>query len=323
MYKYTTLGLTVLSLFLLTYVFFQQSRLSTLTTQLESRQGLHEQLLEQVSLNTKQRLDFEKERLEFDEKIQEAKSKLVSQALVLEQARNDLDPDVEHIRESIRQELQTEMRSQSQETFSSVIARAIGPTISQQIIRQEVTTQFGQFLDELEADGQRKQRIQDLLTDIVTMQSEAGNQYSNGEIDIEQLSTIVGDDFLRDQLASVMTAEELEQFERYQEDSSSHLMRESHRLMIELTAPSLSNSGRELVLNSLANHTDLTSTEFGSPDEYESSFTKRLRALEQVRADLEQQLDSDELRVANNFLLYLQSDLEMSEAMFNEVISQQ
>ena len=195
------------------------------------------------------------------------------------------------------------------------------PERMEQQARLQVTMQYGEFLSELDTDADRKAQLQKFLIEITTHQVEMSSRFAAGKIELEEMSAATGPDFLADQLSSVLTAEEMNQFEDFQAGNTERQLRRNYSLQLEMSAPGLTRDNREIVLDSLFHHSNSRSQDLDVEQEdlAASVFTSQLEAIYRTRQELESQLDNDQFREANNFLDQMQSTYEMTQEMAREL----
>jgi hypothetical protein len=301
--------------------YLQYAEIQQLQRQLELQDTWRAQLLERVELNTSQRLDFERQIATLERNLSSANNQLTNMSLALQEARENVDHDIDSIREVIRSEVEQELQSEQPASIQALIARTMTPERMEQQARLQVTMQYGEFLSELDTDADRKAQLQKFLIEITTHQVEMSSRFAAGKIELEEMSAATGPDFLADQLSSVLTAEEMNQFKEYEAGNTERQMRRNYSLQLEMSAPGLTSDNREIVLNSLIHHSNSRSidVDLEQEDPAGSLFTSQLEAIYRTRQELESQLDNDQFREASNFLDQMQSTYEMTQEMAREL----
>ncbi len=219
---------------------FLAYRLAAENRELEERisslQARMTQQLEQVEESSRQRLALQNQLDELRSELTESRSRLTALGTELDNARQQVDPDYERVEQEIRQQLAREYAQQN----SAPDTRTRAPLSRAQLIdelsglepmemAQLMTLQgrYGEFLESLNVDNQRKEVIIDALNNYLTDQNNARRDIMmQAQADgfdrrqmREQMQVINSPETRRESLSYALTEDELlalEQFEQNQ-----------------------------------------------------------------------------------------------------------
>lgn len=201
--------------------------------QLDALARQHEQLLAELATSTQQRLGAEQQLAEATARLRQMQGTAASQAsnAGLQQDAGDQDPAAmeEIVRQRVRSELarQQQLARQSNSTQATTAAALIsqlsGLDDDERMAVMSVQGQYGQFLDNLQSEPERKERIAQILVDIAVGQNQARRDLMSQDLDPvdlrSQMLAIMSPQAVRDALAYELDDGELAQFDTYQQQA--------------------------------------------------------------------------------------------------------
>ena len=315
MLRKTLLILSLACLGFAVFAYLQFNEKQQLSAQLDLQVDFRSQLLEQVELNTQQRLAFERQIAILEESLATSNNQITGLTQSLQAAQAAANPDLEAIREDIR--LQVEDELQSPQARVRRLARTLTPERILQMARSQVNMRYGLFLAELNTTVDRKSQLQEFLVELVAEQQATSMKVTAGEIEASEIRGELGSDFIEEKLAAVLTMNETEQFEDYLEDNAERQLRIAYGAQLMLAAPGLNDTSRNLVLDSYVENLDPRKLFSIGGGQFSNSgmVLRQLEALEQVRQEVSSQLEPDEFRQASIFLDQMKTNLASSAAI--------
>lgn len=267
------------------------------------------QLLSQVEANTTQRLNFEQQISSLERDLSFATNQIHALSLALQEARENANPDIEAIREQARQDLEEDLKNDP-----LAVARLMMGNRSleqqQSSARSLVAMSYNEFLSQLDIDEDRENRIRELLTSLQMEQNQAARDRADGDIDTSTFTEIFSTQYMLNQLASLLTEEEQEIFSEYREILPQRQERKRYSSQVVMMAPSLTESNREFLLDSMMDNMSVYGENLRSVSTASSYFDRQLEGIERVRENISEQFSEAQLRAAKYFLDQQQSTME-------------
>ena len=200
--------------------------------------GQVERLLGKLDQNTRQRLADESRIAQLTEQITSSQTQIRALSRQMAEVRERTDPNIEQMEERIRQgmveeyqqrlaDATTELMNQPP-TIASVISQLSNLSIEERTALIRVQGQYGSFLDSLDVDADRKERISQALVDLNLSQVQAREDLISQELEPQELASrmmaLMSPEATRDTLAYDLTDEELTAFDAFQEQQQSTIM---------------------------------------------------------------------------------------------------
>jgi chromosome segregation ATPase len=227
----TTLGASALA-------FSHRQQNASLQQQINALNEQAEQLLDELDQNTRRRLADETRAAQLTEEIASSREQIRTLSQQMDQVRQRIDPDFEQLEQRIRQRLESdyqrrltaateEIRNQPA-SVASVISQLGDLSNQERMALIRVQGQYGNFLDTLDADAERKTRITEALVDLNLSQAQVREDLLSQGLEPQELANqmmaLMSPEATRDTLSYDLTDEELAAFDAFQEQRQSTFM---------------------------------------------------------------------------------------------------
>ena len=309
---------SIIALLLLVASSLQFGENQRLSAELKKQEDFKSKFLTQVEDNTIQRLDFEKRIADLEKNLASAANQIQTLSGALQEARENVNPDIEKIRQQARLEMKAELENDNQNSIAAMAARMRSPEFIESSARMQMNLRDGEFIGSLKTDQSRADQIKNLLVDILAEQNLEAVRVAAGELDMSEIMETRAPDYIRNQLALLLTPDELREFEDYESGNSERMLRRSYTSQIYLTSPGLSEPNRQILVDSVVSYLSPQGENYQAPSALnadsisESMLTRQLEAITLIRQQLQTEFEPEQMREANNFLNQMKSTLEMT-----------
>ncbi len=185
-----------------------------------------------------------------------------------------------------------------------------------QMARMQANSRYGEFVASLPASTADKNRVSEVIAQVFVERIQISQARSSGRAGAADLERVGSPEYLREQLAAVLNAEQMTVYDEYEAGFQAQQMRKTFAQDINRFAPALNEVSRELVLDALIKHlgTNLRSDLRADADAV-SNAQRQLVALGNARAEILPQLDEEQAYDAEKLLTRIRSAMVQSQAM--------
>ncbi len=188
--------------------------------------------------------------------------------------------------------------------------------MARQMAEMQANVRYGEFVDSLNLNDNQEAPIRSAITDVFVERVAASRLRSTGtssNLDLEQITSSA---YLRERLSAVLNTEQLITFDNYEAGFLQMQLRNTFAQDVSRHAPELTDSNRELVLDTVVKHLGGNLQEGLNPQADAISETQRqLMALTMARRELLDVLDEEQMMEASKFLNQVQSGMVQSQTM--------
>jgi len=211
---------------------------STLEQQVSDLSTQAERLLGELGQQTRQRLADENRVTELTEQIagSQAQIRVLSQQLA--EVRERIDPAVEQMEVRLRERLDVEYQQRLADAtaelmdhppnIASIVFQLGNLSTEERVALMSVQSQYGSFLDSLDVNAERKERITQALLELNLSQTQVRRDLTTQGLEprelARQMMALVSQEAIRDTLAYDLTDEELAAFDTFQEQRQATLV---------------------------------------------------------------------------------------------------
>ena len=188
--------------------------------------------------------------------------------------------------------------------------------VEEQMAQMQARVRYGSFIESLETSTERRAEIDSAITAVFIERTTASRDRSAGRASAVDLEEIASAAYLREQLAAIMSAEELAEFDRYEATYQQRQLRNNFTLQLARVAGGLTEANREVVLEVLMQHMGAGQEQIqaSNRDAVDES-QRQLQALMNARTEIAARLDEAQLREAERFLGQILSGLLTTQSM--------
>ena len=232
----TTLLVTTLGVSALAVTYRQEN--AALQQRVDALMSQTERLLQELDQTTRQRLADENRTAQLTEEINSSREQLRTLGQQMTQVREQIDPNLEQLEQSLRQRLEgeyqrrlataTEALRERSPSVASVISQLGNLNNEERMALIQVQGQYGEFLDTLDVNADRKSRITEALVDLNLSQSQVRQDLISQGLEpqdlADQMMALMSPEATRDTLAYDLTDDELAAFDAFQSQRQSTFM---------------------------------------------------------------------------------------------------
>lgn len=206
------------------------------------------------------------------------------------------------------------------DSVRAMIERSQAATQFEQTARIQVNLQFGDFLNTLISDPQRRSRVEAAFIEVFSERAQLSSKVISGQAGSAELAAVSDYAYLRSRVASLLNPAELRALDSQRGGPSDEQRKNDYAEELSRTAGGLSEANRELVLDTVIKHIRMGEEDAAEPGQLSVNdlVNQQSKSLMAARMDLQSQLRGDQLEQANAFLSQLQANLAMNRAMTDE-----
>ena len=188
--------------------------------------------------------------------------------------------------------------------------------VEEQMAQMQAKVRYGGFVDSLAAGTEHRAEIDSAITAVFIERTKASRDRSSGRASAVDLEEIASAAYLREQLATIMTAEELAELDRYEATFRQRQLRNNFTLQLSRVAGGLTEENREIVLEVLMQHMGAgkEQVQASNRDAVDES-QRQLQALMNARMEIAGRLNEMQLQEAEKFLGQILSGLLTTQSM--------
>lgn len=232
----TTLLVATLGVSALAFTYRQEN--AALQQRVDALMSQTERLLQELDQTTRQRLADETRAAQLTEEINSSREQLRTLSQQMTQVREQIDPNLEQLEQSLRQRLEgeyqrrlataTEALREQSPSVASVISQLGNLNNEERMALIQVQGQYGEFLDTLDVNADRKSRVTEALVDLNLSQSQVRQDLIGQGLEpqdlADQMMALMSPEATRDTLAYDLTDDELAAFDAFQSQRQSTFM---------------------------------------------------------------------------------------------------
>jgi len=198
-----------------------------------------------------------------------------------------------------------------------MIERSQAANRFEQTARVQVAVQFGDFLDSLPGNPQRKSQVESAFVEVMSERAELSEGVSAGRSSSAELKQVSEYGYLRSRVAPLLSTAELTLLDSQRGGPSPEQLKNDYAEQLSRSASGLSEGNRELVLNTLIKHirgSDGDAAALGQLTVNEL-VSQQSQSLMQAKQELQSAFSGEQLQQVNSFFDRLQGNLYMNRSM--------
>jgi hypothetical protein len=201
-----------------------------------------------------------------------------------------------------------------------------GETMAKMSADMAVNMNYRQLFDELNLQPTIEEQAREIISKYLTVQMQAGfKMISSNNIEKESLleEQKNTEKQLRDELAKMLTSDELAKYDRYLHEMPRQSLEQSYEIQLKLSGSTMKPESSDLVKQILAEEVLELIPDYGKPDSIsstdpQSALGSQIMALKRARERVLYKLDADQLVLANQFFNQMEAQLRIAEEMFGQ-----
>ncbi len=196
--------------------------------------------------------------------------------------------------------------------FAKMFGGVMTDEMAEQSARLSVDVDYGDLIVELDLDDARAYQLREIVTRVLKAQTKT----ALGDADAVQAGN---SDPLREELARILTANELAKYDQYRAALPEKTLRTQYGLALGLYAPQLSEEDHAAALDVIVEESLAASATRASGGGDLHGFVERqTAAFDNAAARLAEMFDADQMAPINRFLDWQQSSLQMVLRMMDD-----
>ena len=203
------------------------------------------------------------------------------------------------------------------DSVRAMIERSQAATQFEQTARMQMSVQFGEFLDTLASEPQRKGLIEAALVAVLSERAELSSRVTAGQASATELSAVSDYAYLRARVAPLLSATELSVLDNRRSGPSDAQLKQDYAAELARTAGGLTEANRELVLDTLIRHNRIAAGDAADAGQLsvDELVIRQSQSLMNVREELQSHFSGEQLQQVTTFLNQLQANLYMNRSM--------
>ena len=212
---------------------------------------------------------------------------------------------------------QVETRTSVPPGIRALLEQQSGNNPYRQMAQMQVTTRYGELLQLYDAG--RRAAIEAVMIRVFGRRMQLSAAMTTVDADQSELARVSTADYLREQLAAVLTRRELRLYDDFRQGTSERQLRNTYGEQLTRAAPDMTAANREIVLDTMVRHMLLERSDITDP---QAMITMQLQSLMEARSELEERLEAGRFRAAEAFLDQVQSNLYRNRGMYEAMQGQ-
>lgn len=206
------------------------------------------------------------------------------------------------------------------DSVRAMIERSQAATQFEQTARMQVSVQFGDFLNSLAREPQKRSRVEAALVEVLSERARLSSQVIAGQASGDELSAVSDYAYLRARVEPLLNATELGVLDSQRSGPSDEQRKRDYAEELSRTAGRLTETNRELVLDAVIKHIRMGEGDAGELGQLSVNdlVNQQSMSLMMAREELQSQLTGEQLQQANAFISQLQANLAMNRSMTDE-----
>lgn len=205
---------------------------------------------------------------------------------------------------------------------TSALLQSLGTTLNasaQESLELETDIRFANYLEDLSGSPQRLDAIREELIAAYADILAFGIAVQQGDIAPDEAEARTDPNYVLNQLAGLLTSEELTQLETYMESEARQRFQSTYSPQLELIGVELSADNQTTLLETLFTETYLLVNRdgLGTGSDLVSGFQRQLDAIENTRDSLRVSMSSEQFEEANAFLGEQERGLQSAQTIFS------
>ena len=175
---------------------------------------------------------------------------------------------------------------------------------------------YGNYLDALDTTAERRAEIGSVITTVFIERNMASRDRAAGIVSSASLEELSSPTYLRVEVAKLLTAQELRDFDEYEASFQESVLRSNFTRQLARVSGGLTEANQEIVLEVLMLHMGAGQEQIkrSNRDAVDES-QRQMQALMDARMELSQRLSESQMQEAENFLGQIITGLMTTQSM--------
>ena len=274
-----------------------------LREQLQTALGYREQLTEQAEEYARQRMEWDARLAELETQLLSTANQLNNLSEALQEAQEQVNPDYELLLDRARQEVaQNQPPPRRREGRMNVLS---DPDAAFAVAEASVNSNYSEFFDLIQLSPTERETVGAAIVDFTANRLQLLRDMISGELSPEIATAYFGPNALLNNLSQILTQEQLEQLQDYEIATSQQSTRDMYAGMLGGSSSAISGSTQELVLDVLTEELYSARNNFGAivsaNGSLRAAMEDRELAFERARGRLENDLNEEQLAQYDRF----------------------
>lgn len=206
------------------------------------------------------------------------------------------------------------------DSVRAMIERSQAATQFEQTARVQVSVQFGDFLNSLARDPQKRSRVEAALIEVLGERARLSSQVVAGQASGSELAAVSDYGYLRARVEPLLNSTELAVLDGQRSGPSDEQRKRDYAEELSRSAEGLTEANRELVLDAVIKHIRMGEGDAAALGRLSVTelVNQQSMSLTRARDELQSVLTGDQLQQANAFISQLLANLAMNRAMTDE-----
>ena len=185
-----------------------------------------------------------------------------------------------------------------------------------QMAEMQAKMRYGNYLDALDTTAERRAEIGSVITTVFIERNLASRNRAAGVVSSASLEELSSPTYLRVEVANLLTAQELRDFDEYEASFQESVLRSNFTRQLARVSGGLTEANQEIVLEVLMLHMGAGQEQIkrSNRDAVDES-QRQMQALMDARMELSQRLSESQMQEAENFLGQIITGLMTTQSM--------
>lgn len=203
------------------------------------------------------------------------------------------------------------------QSVREMILRSQAGTQHEQTARVQMDVQFGDFLQSLATQPNKRYQLEDVLVEILKERAELSDRVARNQAQTSELKAISGYDYIRERIAPLLSPAELEELDSQRGGPTDAQLKNGYADELSRTTGSLTEADKDLVLETVVKHIRMAQDEDGdmNAQSVEDLIQKQSASFMHARMEMETLFDEVKLQQVDQFMGRLHNNLYRNRSM--------
>lgn len=205
------------------------------------------------------------------------------------------------------------------QSVRDMILRSQAGTQHEQTARVQMDVQFGEFLQSLATQPDKRYQLEDVLVGILKERAELSDRVARNQASVAELKAISGYDYVRARIAPLLSSAELATLDAQRGGPTDEQLKNGYADELSRTTGSLTEADKDLVLETVVKHIRMAQDEDGNMNaqSVEELIQKQSASFLHARMEMEELFDEVKLQQVDQFMGRLHNNLYRNRSMSN------
>ncbi|MEX0964372.1 MAG: hypothetical protein WDZ52_10095 [Pseudohongiellaceae bacterium] len=203
------------------------------------------------------------------------------------------------------------------QSVRDMILRSQAGTQYEQTARVQMDVQYGEFLQSLATQPNKRYQVEDVLVEILQERAELSDRVARSEATPDELKAISGYGYVRARIAPLLSAAEIAVIDAQRNGPTDEQLKDGYADELSRTTGSLTENDKDLVLETIVKHIRMSQDDGGNMNaqSVDDLIQKQSASFMHARMEMDTLFDAQKLEQVDQFMGRLHNNLYRNRNM--------